>query len=441
MPIGERIHTMINKTSARRTVVATLAAAAAIALALRAAPSTDTASLGVKGRSNTTPWVAAAGQFVAVAWGASTDGKTDVFVAVSRDAGRSFGLPVQVNTVAGEARLGGEMAPRVALAPAGAAGDPEIAVLWTARGETTEIKTARSRNGGKTFEPPVTLQSSGAPGDRGWPALALDRRGTAHAIWLDHRGLAAGRVAAAGHAGHATGAAHDGVAMAQKSGLYYAAATGSASTERELTKGVCYCCKTALAVGSDGALYAAWRHVYPGNLRDMAFTVSRDSGRSFSPPVRVSEDGWAMDGCPDDGPAIAVAATGTVHLVWPNVVSGPNPEGALFYASTRDGRTFTARTRIPTLGSPRPSHPQIVVDHAGRIVVAWDEVIQGQRVAAARELEVTLNQPVGFGSVVTLSSGDPGTYPVLAATGSDVLAVWTTGGEASSIRVRAVRLP
>jgi hypothetical protein len=167
--------------------------------------------------------------------GASADGKTDVFVAVSRDAGRSFGLPVQVNTVPGEARLGGEMAPRVALAPRGASGDPEIAVLWTARGVTTTIKTARSQNGGKTFGPAVTLQSSGAPGDRGWPALALDRQGTAHAIWLDHRGLAAGRVAGTGHASHATGAKHDAVAMAQKSGLYYAAATGSPSTERELT--------------------------------------------------------------------------------------------------------------------------------------------------------------------------------------------------------------
>jgi hypothetical protein len=90
---------MLRKSSHRRTVVATLAAAATIALILRAGSSADTASLVVKGRSNTTPWVAAAGPFVAVAWGASTDGKTDVFVAVSRDAGRSFGLPVQVNTV------------------------------------------------------------------------------------------------------------------------------------------------------------------------------------------------------------------------------------------------------------------------------------------------------------------------------------------------------
>jgi hypothetical protein len=32
-------------------------------------------------------------------------------------------------------------------------------------------------------------------------------------------------------------------------------------------------------------------------------------------------------------------------------------------------------------------------------------------------------------------------YPVLAAAGTELLAVWTTGGEASVIQVRAIRLP
>jgi hypothetical protein len=422
-----------------RLLAAALAAVSVALLGLQAAPYTDTVSLAVKGRLSSTPWVAAAGSFVVVAWGASTEGKTDVFLAVSRDAGKTFDVPVQVNTVAGEARLGGELPPRVALAPAAGSGDPEIVVLWTARGDGTTVKTTRSRDGGRTFHPPVALQSPGAPGDRGWPALALDQQGAAHAVWLDHRGLAADRAAGASHTHRQKGAAHDGVALAQKSGLYYAA-PGSPSGERELAKGVCYCCKTALAAGPDGALYAAWRHVYPGNLRDIAFTVSRDRGRSFSPPVRVREDGWIIEGCPDDGPAVAVDAEGTVHLVWPTVIGGDaTPEGALFYASTRDGRAFGQSTRVATLGSPKPSHPQIVIG-GGRVVVAWDEVIKGQRVAAARELKAG---PDGadFGPIVTMSPEGPAMYPVLAGTDAGMVAVWTTGGDASVIRTRIVRLP
>ena len=391
-------------------------------------------TLDVPGRANATPWVAAAGSFVAVAWGASAAGKTDVFVAVSRDGGLSFGAPLQVNKIAGEARLGGELPPRVSLVRKAGTAVPEIVVVWTARGGVTEIKSARSRDGGRTFGEPVTLQSSGAAGDRGWPAMALDRRANLHAVWLDHRGMAVKTPAPAGGAPHQ----HDGAAMAKKSGLYYASAGATIAHDRQLTDGVCYCCKTALTAGADGTLYAAWRHVYPGNLRDMAFTMSRDGGRTFSPTVRVSEDGWSINGCPDDGPALAVDARGAVHMVWPTVVGGDTPQGAIFYASTRDGRRFTSRVRIPTLGGPKPSHPQIVVDARGRIVIAWDETVNGRRVAAARELRLDRNREASFGDPIVLAPDGPATYPVLASTANGLIAVWSTGGDQSRVEARVL---
>jgi hypothetical protein len=55
------------------------------------------ATLGAPGRTNSTPSIAADGPFVAVVWGgAEPDGTTDVFLAVSRDAGRTFGAPRRV---------------------------------------------------------------------------------------------------------------------------------------------------------------------------------------------------------------------------------------------------------------------------------------------------------------------------------------------------------
>lgn len=396
----------------------------------------------VPGRANATPSIAAAGRFVAVAWGASASGKADVFVAVSRDGGTTFGAAVQVNTVPGEARLNGEMPPRVALGSSTGSSLPEIVVLWTARGAATEIKTARSRDGGRTFGKPTSLQVAGAAGDRGWPSLALDRSGRLHAIWLDHRGLAAARAARGGASGHKPGAPHDGVAMAQNSSLYHASITGSSATEHEITKGVCYCCKTALAAGADGTLFAAWRHVYPGSFRDMAFATSRDGGRSFSAPVRVSEDGWAIDACPDDGPAMAVDASGAVHLAWPTVVGGDNPRGAIFYSTMpRDGQPFTKRQQVGTLGGPKPSHPQIVVDSRRRVFVAWDELANGRQTAAVREVRADATGATSFGPIVTLSSSESGSYPALAAAGNRVLAAWATGGDRSRVQVHTVPLP
>jgi hypothetical protein len=414
--------------------------AAIIVLSLLAvdASESDVVPLGVPGRSNSAPWVAAGGSFVAVSWGATANGKSDVFLAVSRDGGLTFGAPVQVNRDAGEVRISGEMPPRVALSVRSDRSDPEITVLWTTRTKVTEIKTSQSRDGGKTFSTPVALQKSGAPGDRGWPALAVDAGGEAHAVWLDHRGIPPPKPGVS-HV-HNPNAAHDGAAMAQRSSLYYAGLGNGGPREHEITKGVCYCCKTALAAGPHRTLAAAWRHVYPGNFRDIAFVMSRDGGRSFTAPVRVNEDGWAINGCPDDGPAIGVDAQGTAHIVWPSVIDGPQPEGEIFYASTRDGRTFSKRVRVPTLGSPKPAHPQVMIRDAGRLVVAWDEYLDGRRIATARELKLQDGQSPAFGEAVRLGPADAALYPVLAAASHGVIAVWTTGGESSRVMAKVIEL-
>ena len=304
-------------------------------------------TLAVPGRANATPWLAAQGAHVAVVWAATAASRSDIFVAMSADAGATFAPPVQVNTVAGEGRVNGEIPPRVALrARAGAA--PDVVVAWNAKDQATGIKVARSVDGGATFSPPVPLQSPGAAGDRGWHALALDDEGVAHVLWLDHRGLAGPK---AGHAHDA--AADDGLAMAQKSSLYYAAYGASARPERALTPGVCYCCKSAVVALPGGTLVSAWRHVFPGNMRDMAFTVSRDRGRTFAPPARVSADGWAINGCPDDGPALAADPDARVHIVWPTVIPGAEPTGALFYSMWRDDGDVCAAQPGPYAREPQ----------------------------------------------------------------------------------------
>jgi hypothetical protein len=434
---------------------ALLALVALLTLGRAASPPSMT-TLSVPGRASATPWVAADGSLVAVAWGASAGAQSDVFVAVSRDGGQTFGIPVRANADPGEARLGGELPPRIAIVPrasspaSGQQGGPaDIVVLWTAGGAATAVKLARSHDGGRTFGASVTLQSAAAHGDRGWPSLALDARGTAHALWLDHRGLAPLHADGTASGGRAP---HDGVAMARKSGLYYVALQAGAGEpgtsgreggrEREITNGVCYCCKTALAARADGTLFAAWRHVYPGNVRDIALSVSPDAGRSFSPPVRVSADDWKIDGCPDDGPAVAVDDSGTAHVVWPTVTGSQEPEGAIFYASTTDGVTFTRRFRVATLGSAKPSHPQIAIDGSGRILVAWDEIVKGTRVAAVREVKRSTSAEPSPGPVVTLSERGPASYPVMASTTDGVIAVWTSGTpEASVIGVRRLSIP
>jgi hypothetical protein len=106
-----------------------------------------------------------------------------------------------------------------------------------------------------------------------------------------------------------------------------------ADSSHALAGGVCYCCKTAIASDAAGGVYAAWRHVYDGNVRDIPFIKSADGGRTFGAPVRVSDDNWVLDGCPENGPSLTVDEKGRIHVVWPTLVSADRQGRACFARS------------------------------------------------------------------------------------------------------------
>jgi hypothetical protein len=383
--------------------------------------------LSVAGAANAHPSLAADGQFVAVVWGATSSGGTDVYLASSRNGGVTFTEPARVNADQGEARISAERPPLVALTPT-AHGIPDLAVLWTAGQADTQLKLSRSDDGGRSFGPPRLVHAAGAKGNRGWASMAADAAGRLHVVWLDHRDAAsASTTGAHAHGARQTSSApevRDGAALAQRSGVYHAV-VGSPGGERLVARGVCYCCKTAIATGSANRVAAAWRHVYPGNLRDIAMATSIDGGRSFGGAQRVSEDQWAIDGCPENGPSVAFHF-GQMHVAWPTVVGGANPSGAIFYAQSADGRQFSPRLRIPTLAGRDPEHVQLVPARPGGLVVAWDEPVNGRRAVVASRLQLAAGR-VQVGAPLLLSTGRHARHPALATTPQGVLVAWTDG--------------
>ena len=378
---------------------------------------------------------------MSVAWGASSPaGVSDVYIAVSRDSGQTFAAPVRANDVPGDARLTGEQPPQVALVPR-AGREPAIVVVWTTKGEKgTRLLQARSDDGGRSFGRSLPVPGTDASGNRGWQAVNVDPSGRVNVVWLDHRELAADSSMEKMHHEHGAGQKVNGVVMAQKSKLYFASLDGSL-TPRGITGGVCYCCKTALASGPGGRIYAAWRHVYQGNLRDMAFTLSRDGGRSFAEPVRVSQDQWMLEGCPDDGPSMAVDDSARVHVVWPTLVPGEknsDPTIGIFYASSADGSSFSARERIPTEGIPH--HPRLVATADGQLVAAWDESAGGTRRIAIGRGRRDRNGHIAFRRETLSPAEGPSVYPAIALATDSVIVAWTNGSSATST-IRVVRLP
>jgi hypothetical protein len=399
-------------------------------------PVTPAKTLAVAGRTNANVSLATSGQLVAVVWAASLPaGTTDIYAAISRDGGSTFGAAVRVNGTPGDAHVNGEQPPRIAISSRTDA-PPAIIVVWTSKNHLGgTIVSARSTDGGRTFGATTAIPGGEGPGNRGWENITVDRAGRVHVVWLDHRELAnsASMTHMAEHHAEPADSKKNAVETAQLSKLYTATLDEQGSGHA-ITGGVCYCCKTAIVAGAENDLYLAWRHVYPQNVRDMAFTESHDGGRTFSAPARVSEDQWQIEGCPEDGPALAVDARRRVHVVWPTLVHdtpGSQASIGIFYASSSAGHVFTTRQRVPTEGVPH--HPQIAVARDS-LYLAWDELKNGARqvVVAHRP-----NAAATTWSRQVVSAGAPGTYPSIVSSSAGVIVAWTSGGPNSVIRVSA----
>jgi hypothetical protein len=430
----------VEQTLSMRVVFWLTCAAVTVLAAVSCGSRTARAPLqmGVSDRANEHVSLSAAGSTVVALW-AATDAadNTDIYAAVSTDAAATFLAPVRVNALEGDARVNGEAPPQAALVTR-ADGGVDVVAVWTARRDGQNVLlTARSTDGGRSFGDTTIVPDTTAPGHRGWHTVGVSPSGAIDALWLDHRRAVTPAATEHRHQTESTRPAraattYDSVAEAQKSDLYFARLGEGAP--RALTPSVCFCCKTALAHAPAGIVYAAWRHVYAGDMRDIAFAVSKDDGRTFSAPVRVSEDRWSIAGCPDDGPSMAVDATGRVHLAWPTMLTeGAMTVKAVFYTTTVDGTTFTPRVRV-SAGATPAHHPRVAAGRDGRVLVAWDEPAgEGSRVRIARATAAGQSTFVIDAPVDELT----GRYPALAATGEAVLLAWVTGvGQNSRVHVQ-----
>ncbi|MBI5178509.1 MAG: exo-alpha-sialidase [Nitrospinae bacterium] len=273
---------------------------------------------------------------------------SSVFVASSADEGKSFGPPVRVNG-AGDAPSAIHASPSFALGRKG-----EVYVAWISPKPGADfagdIRFARSLDAGKTFPPSVKVNDGTGPTSVGFESMTVGHDGKIYLAWLDGREKGKGTT-----------------------GTYFAASTDGGRTfgkNVRIDANSCPCCRTAIATAPDGTIYAAWRKVFEGDVREIVITRSDDSGKSFSAPSIVGNDKWVIAGCPHRGPSLAVSPDGAVNITWysegdglPKIFSGRAAEQGIIFA----------KAPIPVTPGFFPDHPALaMVD--GRTVKTWEEV-------------------------------------------------------------------
>ena len=326
-----------------------------------------------------------------VVWIATADGAPGVFLArVGADGERS--APVRVNDRPGDAAPHEQAPAQVEVAP-----DGSVYVLWQnnrkvagRRFPASDLRFARSADGGRTFAPAVTVNddAGGLPSSHTFHDLAVGTDGTVWVSWIDSRAKDAARAlrpkpAGAAGAGHGHGHAEDSDLPPSEIRVAKSADGGRTFGQSLVVDTApCPCCRTSLAVAEDGTVYLAWRKEYPGDVRDVVVARLGPGAAAFSAPVRVHADAWIFPACPHTGPSLAVDARGRVHVGW---YTGREARQGLWHARSEDGaRTFGRPVALVMGADITPSQVALSPDGDG-VLMAWDDrPEQGRRIALTR---------------------------------------------------------
>jgi thiol-disulfide isomerase/thioredoxin len=366
-----------------------------------------------------------------VAWIGMHEGQANVYIARSRD-GVVFGAPARVNDVPGDAAPHEQAPAQVAVGPRGA-----VYVVWQnnhyadgRRFPYSDLRFARSTDGGRTFGPAITVNDDAgmSPASHTFHDLVVAKNGTVYVSWIDGRARAAAERTAdalatvAGSADTDTGE-HTGhgseteTLPPQEIRLSWSADGGqSFGASNVIGHDPCPCCRTSLAVTPDGAILLGWRGIFTDNVRDIVIARSIDGGATFTPPLRVHEDGWRIEGCPHAGPSIATTADGNVTVAW---YTGADGKPGVFHAVSSDGGQSFGEARELMAGEWVPiSRPRLAASGT-RVLAAWDDA----RTDPSRPMVAW----IGTDGVAGDTLGSGGAFPVVAAAGPHYMVAWLDG--------------
>ena len=174
--------------------------------------------------------------------------------------------------------------------------------------EGYDIKVVRSMDRGRTWSQPISPHHDGTKTQHGFVSLVPDGGDRVLIAWLD------GRLAAATPGSHDSHD-HESAPMTLRSAIL---ARGNKVLEEALIDDrTCSCCQTDLArVGNTTVL--VYRDRSDEEIRDIS--ISQRLSANWGRPAPVHDDGWRIEGCPVNGPSIAI--NGKRGLIfWPTMIN------------------------------------------------------------------------------------------------------------------------
>ena len=326
-------------------------------------------------------------------------GGQDLLYLSSHNMADTFSKTYAINKVSGEVSAHGENDPLLRQGIG-----IGMYALWNG---SRNLKFARSMNFGRSFSEPIIVNDDVGQAYHSFQTMEVAPDGTIYVAWLD------GRDKKSNPPG--TGS------------LYIAKSVDRGATFGKNIKvagAICPCCRPAIAFDEKGKVFISWRHVYEGHNRIIVVASSEDKGETWSEEIKVTEQGWKINGCAHSGPAMAYA-NGNLFVVW---YTGADNKASLRAAISSDsGRSFRYLGEIQ--GNVfDANHPAIrMIGEEAWVIFQGREPTKDDGWGITRPW-LTKISPTGqtFSPQEIPFTGDSVAYPKLfAGTGSRIYATWT----------------
>jgi hypothetical protein len=275
--------------------------------------------------------------------------------------------------------------------------------------DASKVRLSWSKDQGHTWSRPVSPHHDGTQTEHGFVSLFQAPGSGLGLVWID---------------GRATDPEKETGDMSLRASLYDSA--GKQLRETVVVPRVCECCSTAGAATPEGEI-VAFRGRSATEVRDIY--VARFAAGRWSAPTLVHDDGWRIEACPINGPA--VSANGReVAVAW---FVAKNDQGRAFVAFSHDaGRTFAPPIRVDDTSSLGRLGVQMLDD--GSAAVTWIEFANQHSQFRVRRVS-----PGGDrSSAVTVAETSGGRYPRMARVRNELLFSWTDM-ESGPSRVKTAR--
>ncbi len=210
-------------------------------------------------------------------------------------------------------------------------------------GHAYGARAARSANGGDSWVELGWLHDDTSPVEHGFVSYAVTPKGL-RAFWLDGRTM--------GEPGGAT---------ALRTALV--GQTEGTPPSVVLDPRVCECCATDAVKGPAGPV-VVYRDRSEDEVRDISLLRWTTDG--WSAPITVHRDGWQIDGCPVNGPAID-ARDDRVAVAW--FTAAGESAAVKLSVSTDGGQSFGVPTVVD--GDRPVGRADVALGAGGRVWVLW----------------------------------------------------------------------